>query len=75
MSPAHVLGALVLLAIVIFQVRTTMKVWRSRAFDRPQKVAQSRLIWMLPLVGAAIVGAVLDEEESRDRRNTPNQGS
>jgi len=75
MTPAQFLGALTIVAIVAFQVRTTMKVWRSRAFDRPQKVAQSRLIWMLPLVGAAIVGAVLDDEEKRDGGNTPGLGS
>jgi hypothetical protein len=75
MSPAHFLGVLLILAIVAFQVRTTMKVWRSRAFDRPQKVAQSRLIWLLPLVGAAIVGAVLDDEDKRDGGNTPGLGS
>jgi hypothetical protein len=75
MSPAQVLGALVLAAIVAFQVKITMRVWRSRAFDRPQKVAQSRLIWMLPLIGAAIVGAVLEDEERRDGGNTPGLGS
>jgi len=75
MSPAHVLGALLLVAIVVFQVRTTMRVWRSQAFDRPQKLAQSRLIWMLPFIGAAIVGAVLEDEERRDGGNTPGLGS
>ena len=75
MTPAHVLGGLVLLAILAFQVRTTMRVWRSRAFDRAQKVAQSRLIWMLPFIGAAIVGAVLEDEDRRDGGNTPRLGS
>jgi len=75
MSPAHVLGALLIAAVLAFQVRTTMRVWRSGAFDRPQKVAQSRLIWILPLIGAAIVGAVLDDEDRRDGGNTPGLGS
>lgn len=75
MAPAHVLGTLLLLAILAFQVRTTLRVWRSRAFDRPQKLAQSRLIWLLPLIGAAIVGAVLEDEERRDRGNPPGVGS
>ena len=75
MSPAHLLGALLLLAIVAFQVRTTVRVWRSGAFDKPQKMAQSRLIWLLPLIGAAIVGAVLEDEERRDRGNPPGLGS
>ena len=75
MTPASFLGILVLIGIVLFQARTTQRVWRSKAFDRPQKVAQSRLIWLLPLVGAAIVGAVLDDEDQRGGGNTPTLGS
>jgi hypothetical protein len=75
MSFAHFLGALLLVAILAFQVRTTVRVWRSGAFDRPQKMAQSRLIWLLPLIGAAIVGAVLEDEERRDRGDPSGLGS
>ena len=75
MTPASLLGTLLLIAIVAYQVKTTMRVWRSRAFDRPQKVAQSRLIWLLPLIGAVIVGTVLEDEERRDRPNPPGVGS
>ena len=75
MRPGDLLGILLLLAIFAFQVRTTVRVWRSRVFDRPQKVAQSRLIWLLPLIGAAIVGSVLEDEERRDRGDPPGAGS
>jgi hypothetical protein len=75
MSTAHLLGVVLLLAILAFQVRTTVRVWRSGVFDRPQKMAQSRLIWLLPLIGAAIVGAVLEDEERRDRGDPPGLGS
>ena len=75
MSPAVVLGTLLLIGIAVYQVRTTLRVWRSRAFDRPQKVAQSRLIWLLPVIGAAIVGSVLEDEERRDQGNPPGVGS
>ena len=75
MSPAVVLGTLLLVAVFAYQVRTTQRVWRSKAFDRPQKVAQSRLIWLLPLIGAVIVGSVLEDEERRDRGNPPGVGS
>ena len=75
MTPAHVLGALLIVAIIAFQVRTTLRVWRSRAFDRPQKVAQSRLIWLLPFIGAVIVGAVLEDEDRREGGNPPGLGS
>ena len=75
MTPAQVIGILILGALVVYQARTTLRVWRSKAFDRPQKVAQSRLIWLLPVIGAAIVGAVLDDEEQRPGGNTPTLGS
>jgi len=75
MTPASFLGGLLILAILAFQVRTTVRVWRSGAFDRPQKMAQSRLIWLLPFIGAAIVGAVLEDEERRDRKDPPGLGS
>jgi hypothetical protein len=75
MKPGVILGILLLVGIFAFQVRTTVRVWRSRAFDKPQKVAQSRLIWLLPVIGAAIVGSVLEDEERRDRGNPPGLGS
>ncbi len=75
MTPASLLGTLLLVAIVAYQIKTTQRVWRSRAFDRPQKLAQSRLIWLLPLIGAAIVGSVLEDEERRDQGNPPGVGS
>jgi cytochrome c-type biogenesis protein CcmH/NrfF len=75
MKPGVLLGILLLAGIFAFQVRTTLRVWRSRVFDKPQKVAQSRLIWLLPVIGAAIVGSVLEDEERRDRGEPPRLGS
>jgi hypothetical protein len=67
-------GGLILLVILAFQVRTTMRVWRSKLFDRPQKVAQSQLIWFLPLIGAAIVMSVLEDEVEREKGPPPGLG-
>jgi len=71
---AHLIGALVILAILAFQARTTLRVWRSKLFDRPQKIAQSQLIWLLPVIGAAIVMSVLQDEDAREKGPPPGLG-
>jgi hypothetical protein len=53
---------------------TTRRVWRSKLFDRPQKLAQSQLIWLLPLIGAAIVSSVLEDEDRREKGPPPGLG-
>jgi hypothetical protein len=60
--------------ILLFQARTTQRVWRSKLFDRKQKVAQSQLIWLLPLIGAVIVLSVLDDEDQREKGPPPGLG-
>jgi len=67
-------GLLVLLTVAFFQFRVTRRVWRSQAFDRPQKMAQSKLIWLLPVVGAALVSSVLEEEDERVKGPPPGIG-
>ena len=51
-----------------------MRVWRSKIYDRPQKVAQSQLIWFLPLIGAVIVMSVLEDESEREKGPPPGLG-
>ena len=68
------LGLVMLLGVIVFQTLTTRRVWRSRAFDKPQKVAQSQLIWLLPLIGAAIVASVLEDEDTREKGPPPGLG-
>jgi len=67
-------GALILLVVLAFQARTTLRVWRSKIYDRPQKVAQSQLIWFLPLIGAVIVMSVLEDENEREKGPPPGLG-
>lgn len=74
MSRASIVGAVILLVVVAFQLRVTTRLWRSQAFDRPQKVAQSKLIWLLPLIGAALVSSVLEEEDERVKPPPPGLG-
>lgn len=65
----------VILALILaFQARTTQRVWRSKLFDRKQKVAQSQLIWLLPLIGAVIVMSVLEDEVQREKGPPPGLG-
>jgi hypothetical protein len=47
---------------------TTRRVWRSAAFDRSQKVAQTVLVWLLP-GSFALVGAVLSERRPKELRD------
>lgn len=60
--------------ILAFQARTTQRVWRSKLFDRKQKIAQSQLIWFLPLIGAVIVMSVLEDEVQREKGPPPGLG-
>ena len=56
---------LALLGVIVFQAWVTWKVRRSDDYDTGQKNAQTKLIWMLPLLGAAIAFAALEPEEDR----------
>lgn len=57
---------LLILAILVFQVFVTYRVWRVDWFERSEKIAQSKFIWLLPLVGAVMVYTVIaDEDEPR----------
>lgn len=74
MSSAAWVGIVLVLVILGFQARTTLRVWRSKLFDRSQKIAQSQLIWFLPLIGAVIVMSVLDDEIDRTKGPPPGLG-
>jgi hypothetical protein len=50
-----------------FQGLATWRVWRSDAYERNHKVAQTRLIWFLPLVGAVLVLMMLRDAERTGR--------
>jgi len=66
-----ILGAL-LLALASFQAWLTVRVWKSRLFERKQKILQSQLIWLLPIIGAGLVFTILIEEE-RSNKTPPSQ--
>jgi hypothetical protein len=63
MSAFEVLISLALAFAVGFQVWLTARVWRSPLFDKSQKLMQSKLIWLLPIVGSMLVFSVLSEDD------------
>lgn len=52
MSPFFIV---LLLLLIGFQVWVTRKIWSCTAYDRDQKAAQTRFIWLVPLLGAIVV--------------------
>lgn len=69
------LATLLLIAAFAFQVWVTLRLRRTPIYDGAQKSAQTKLIWMLPVVGAAIVFSVLTSEEAYERRDNKGQSS
>lgn len=65
-----VYGCLIL-GLVAAQVWLTVKVWRSGSYERSQKILQSKLIWLVPVVGAVLVFSLMPEED--DDRKRPNK--
>jgi len=47
------------------QTLATLRVWQTDLYDREQKVAQTRLIWFVPLVGAALVLMMMRDAKQR----------
>ena len=69
MSRVEVVGSLCLALALAFQAWVTFRVWKSRIFERGQKMAQSKLIWLLPVLGAVLVFSVLSSEERAEDRS------
>ena len=67
MSRVELVGALSLVLALAFQGWVTLRVWKSRIYEKPQKMAQSKLIWLLPVLGAIMVFSVLHQEERAER--------
>jgi hypothetical protein len=68
-------GVVLLVAALAFQIWVTLRLRRSTIYDRSQKNAQAKLIWLLPVVGAAIVFSVLVSEEAYERKDSGGQSS
>jgi len=68
-------GIVLLAATLAFQIWVTLRLRRSTIYDRSQKSAQAKLIWLIPVVGAAIVFSVLVSEEAYERKDNGGQSS
>jgi hypothetical protein len=68
MERAVIVGAILVLGALLFQVWVTVRVFRSRLYESSQKSAQAKLIWLLPVLGAVIAFSVLASEEQAERR-------
>ncbi len=56
-----------LLALAAFQTWLTVRVFKSRLFERKQKILQAQLIWLVPILGAGLVFTILMDEERNDK--------
>ena len=64
MDSSDIIGlTFVLLALLGLQAFATLRVWRSDDYDREHKAAQTRIIWMVPLIGAVVVLLVYGDAE------------
>ena len=81
MTDALVLAVLVL-ALVCINAFVSWRVAKSALFERPQVIRQVVLVWLVPIVGALLVGLFLRNEEhvsatprSGDEINTDEIGT
>lgn len=57
----------VIAAVLGFQAWLTHRVWKSNLYERKQKIMQSQLIWLLPILGAGLVFSVLQDDAKAER--------
>lgn len=68
-------GIAIVIAALAFQLWVTWRLRRTPIYDGSQKRAQAKLIWLLPVVGAAIVFSVLVSEEQYERKDRDGQSN
>lgn len=69
MDGSDLFAVALVIAAVAFQGWVTLQVYRSDVYDKAQKRAQTRLIWMVPLVGALVSFVVLTESGEPRQEN------
>jgi hypothetical protein len=57
-----VIPVLAVILFFVFQAAVTWWLWRSEIYVRSEKLAQTKLIWLLPFLGAVLVLVMLLEE-------------
>jgi hypothetical protein len=61
-------------AVMLAQIWITVRLWKSALYTPKQQIAQSVLIWMLPVAGAIVVYAGLRHEEDVPRLKPNPEG-
>ena len=59
----EVVIGLALFGLISFQIWLTLRVFRSRLYERKQKIWQAQLIWLVPVLGAGLVFSILQEDD------------
>jgi len=59
---------LIVFGLLVFQIGISIWLWTNPHYLPAEKRAQTQLIWLLPLIGATIVGVMLLEER-RERQS------
>lgn len=65
MFPIAVVGL-----VLAFQIFVTWRLWREDSFVASEKRAQTQLIWLLPLLGAVFVFAMLWDESKHQKQGS-----
>lgn len=68
MTSADSFFIFVLVVVAALQAFLTVRVWRAQSYDREQKVAQTKLIWLLPVLGAVLVFSLMPDESDSNQR-------
>jgi tellurite resistance protein TehA-like permease len=53
--------------IIAIQAGITVWLWRDEVYLKSEKIAQTKLIWLLPLLGAVMVGSMLLDEAKHQK--------
>lgn len=71
MHTPDLLGVGALVALIAFQAWLTHRIWTTDAYDREQKRAQSKLIWLVPIAGPLVVYLMLRHVGAEQRSPRP----
>jgi hypothetical protein len=67
MDTFDVVIVVVLAVVVLFQGWLNIQVFKSELYDRRQKILQTQLIWLLPILGSGLVFTMLRDDLPSNR--------
>ena len=60
--------------IVLLNLYVSIRIWRKEEFSHFQKVSQSIIVWLIPLVGALLIMAFIKDDETPKGPYNTNDG-